>query len=69
MEMPMQTIDYQYTYKRKVFCPCLSAMINPKTSNHALYLEPRVKMMQDWADYLERTLKEIKVTHLRDRVA
>jgi hypothetical protein len=26
-------------------------------------------MMQDWADYLERTLKEIKLTHLRDRVA
>ena len=21
--------------------------------NHALYLEPRAKMMQDWADYLE----------------
>jgi integrase len=23
--------------------------------NHALYLEPRAKMMQDWADYLEQT--------------
>lgn len=23
--------------------------------NHALYLKPRAKMMQDWADYLERT--------------
>jgi integrase len=23
--------------------------------NHALYLEPRAKMMQDWADFLERT--------------
>jgi len=23
--------------------------------NHALYLEPRTKMMQDWADFLERT--------------
>jgi integrase len=22
--------------------------------NHALYLEPRVQMMQDWADYLDR---------------
>ena len=21
--------------------------------NHALYLEPRTRMMQDWADYLE----------------
>jgi integrase len=37
--------------------------------NHALYLEPRAKMMQDWADYLERTLREIKVTPLRDKVA
>jgi integrase len=37
--------------------------------NHALYLEPRAKMMQDWADYLERTLREIKVSPLRDRVA
>jgi integrase len=25
--------------------------------NHALYLEPRARMMQDWADYLERTLR------------
>jgi len=23
--------------------------------NHALYLEPRARMMQDWADFLERT--------------
>jgi hypothetical protein len=23
--------------------------------NHALYLEPRAKMVQAWADYLERT--------------
>lgn len=23
--------------------------------NHALYLEPRAKLMQDWADYLEQT--------------
>ena len=22
--------------------------------NHALYLEPRAKMMQSWADYLDR---------------
>jgi integrase len=29
--------------------------------NHALYLEPRAKMMQDWADYLERTLRSGKV--------
>ena len=25
--------------------------------NHALYLEPRAKMMQAWADYLERMLR------------
>ena len=25
--------------------------------NHALYLEPRAKMMQDWADYLEKQKK------------
>jgi integrase len=37
--------------------------------NRALYLEPRVKMMQDWADYLERTLREIKVISLHERVA
>jgi len=29
--------------------------------NHALYLEPRVKMMQEWADYLERTQRGGKV--------
>lgn len=26
--------------------------------NHALYLEPRAKMMQDWADFLERTQRQ-----------
>ena len=29
--------------------------------NHALYLEPRAKMMQEWADYLERTQRGGKV--------
>ena len=29
--------------------------------NHALYLEPRARMMQDWADYLERTQRGGKV--------
>lgn len=29
--------------------------------NHALYLEPRAKMMQDWADFLERTQRGAKV--------
>jgi len=29
--------------------------------NHALYLEPRAKMMQDWADFLEQTQRGGKV--------
>jgi integrase len=29
--------------------------------NHALYLEPRAKMMRDWADFLERTQRGSKV--------
>jgi hypothetical protein len=29
--------------------------------NHALYLEPRARMMQDWADYLEQTRRGGKV--------
>jgi integrase len=37
--------------------------------NHALYLEPRAKMMQDWANYLERTQRQVKVIPLHDRVA
>jgi integrase len=37
--------------------------------NHALYLKPRTKMMQDWADYLERMQRQIIVIPLRDRVA
>lgn len=37
--------------------------------NHALYLEPRAKMMQEWADYLERTMREVKVIPLHERVA
>jgi integrase len=37
--------------------------------NHALYLEPRAKMMQEWADYLERTLREVKVIPLHEKVA
>jgi integrase len=30
--------------------------------NHAKYLEPRTKMMQEWADYLDNTLKGAKAT-------
>jgi len=26
--------------------------------NHALYLEPRARIMQDWADFLEQTMKK-----------
>ena len=33
--------------------------------NHALYLEPRAKMMQDWADFLEKTLRGGKVIPIR----
>lgn len=37
--------------------------------NHALYLEPRAKMMQDWADFLEETLRNNKVLPFPDRTA
>ena len=37
--------------------------------NHALYLEPRAKMMQDWADFLERTRRVGKVLPFRNQVA
>jgi len=30
--------------------------------NHALYLGPRAKMMQDWADYLDAGLKNSKIS-------
>ena len=33
--------------------------------NHALYLEPRAKMMQDWADFLEPTQRGGKVLPFR----
>lgn len=33
--------------------------------NHALYLQPRSKMMQDWADFLERTQRGVKVLPFR----
>jgi integrase len=37
--------------------------------NHALYLEPRAKMMQDWADFLEQTQRGARVLPFRDIVA
>ena len=37
--------------------------------NHALHLKPRAKMMQDWADFLERTQRGAKVLPFPDVVA
>jgi integrase len=37
--------------------------------NHALYLEPRAKMMHDWADFLERTQRGGKVLPFRGTAA
>jgi len=37
--------------------------------NHALYLEPRAKMMQDWADFLECTQRGGKVLPFRGTAA
>jgi integrase len=37
--------------------------------NHALYLEPRAMMMQDWADFLERTQRGGKVLPFRGTAA
>jgi integrase len=37
--------------------------------NHALHLKPRMKMMQDWANYLEQAQRGAKVLHIRERVA
>jgi len=37
--------------------------------NHALYLEARAKMMQEWADFLESTLRGGKVVPIRANVA
>jgi integrase len=37
--------------------------------NHALYLEPRAKMMQDWADFLERIQRGGKLLPFRSSAA
>jgi integrase len=37
--------------------------------NHALYLEPRARMMQDWADYLDLARCGVKVFPQRHKVA
>lgn len=37
--------------------------------NHALYLEPRARMMQDWADFLERSQRGDKILPFPKNVA
>jgi hypothetical protein len=37
--------------------------------NHALYLEPRARMMQDWAEFLEQTQRGGKVLAFKQAVA
>ncbi len=37
--------------------------------NHALYLEPRSKMMQEWADFLDRTRSRAAIIPFPDRAA
>jgi integrase len=37
--------------------------------NHALYLEPRAKLMQHWADFLEQAQRGGKVLAFREVVA
>jgi integrase len=37
--------------------------------NHALYLQPRAKMMQDWANFLELTQRGVKVIPIHGRLA
>jgi integrase len=37
--------------------------------NHALYLEPRIKLMQEWADYLERVQRGPKLVPMREKIA
>jgi len=37
--------------------------------NHALYLEPRARMMQEWADFLEQTQRGARVLPFREIVA
>jgi len=37
--------------------------------NHALYLKPRAKMMQEWADFLEQTQRGAKVLEFSSKTA
>jgi hypothetical protein len=36
--------------------------------NHALHLNARAKMMQEWGDFLDQTQKGAKVLHFRNGV-
>ena len=37
--------------------------------NHALYLEPRTRMMQEWAEFLQQTQQRGKLLPFRSNVA
>ena len=37
--------------------------------NHALHLQARAKMMQDWADFLELTQRGVKVIPFKGSAA
>jgi integrase len=37
--------------------------------NHALYLEPRSRMMQDWSDFLEQIQRGVKMLRFRSGTA
>ena len=58
---PHEQIELQFTHSQR---NAVSAAYN-----HELYLEPRAKMMQHWADFLEQTQRGGKVIHLRAGVA
>ena len=37
--------------------------------NYALYLRPRMRMLQDWADFLEQTQRGAKMSHFQQATA
>ena len=61
-----QGYDHQHTELQLAHAPrnAVSAAYN-----HALYLKPHAKMMQEWADYLEELQKKAKVISIRGEVA
>ena len=61
---------------RKLLAPGVDPMAERKAgkvaervANHALYLKPRTKMMQEWADFLEQTQRGGKVLPIRGTAA